>query len=73
MVRAEPIFTPTLWLPSEPERDIPGIARQLRNVVVASARMLDRPVEQWPRDEGGHLIRQFGDELDLDGLLRELG
>ena len=34
--------------------------------------MWDRPVDQWPRDERGHLIGQFGDELDLDELLREL-
>ena len=35
--------------------------------------MWDRPADQWPRDEQGHLIGQFGDELDLDELLRELG
>ena len=35
--------------------------------------MWDRPVEQWPRDAEGHLVGQFGDELDLDELLRELG
>ena len=35
--------------------------------------MWDRPADRWPRDEHGHLIGQFGDELDLDELLRELG
>ena len=31
----------------------------------------DRPVEQWPVDENGHLPPIFG-ELDLEDLLREL-
>ena len=35
--------------------------------------MWDRPVDEWPRDEAGHLLGQFGDELDLDALLAELG
>ena len=35
--------------------------------------MWDRPADRWPRDGQGHLIGQFGDELDLDELLRELG
>ena len=30
----------------------------------------DRPPEQWPRDEQGHIRGQFGD-LDLDDLLSE--
>jgi hypothetical protein len=34
--------------------------------------MWDRPVDQWPRDEQGHLIARFGDELDLHELLGEL-
>ena len=34
--------------------------------------MWDRPFERWPRDEHGHLIGQFGDELDLGELLLEL-
>jgi hypothetical protein len=34
--------------------------------------MWDRPAEQWPLDGEGHLVGQFGDELDLDELLREL-
>jgi hypothetical protein len=34
--------------------------------------MWDRPPEQWPRDEEGHAIPQFGPGLDLDDLLREL-
>ena len=34
--------------------------------------MWDRPFEQWPRDEAGHLVGR-GDDLDLDGLLVELG
>ena len=34
--------------------------------------MWDRPVEQWPRDDRGHMDARFGDELDLDELLREL-
>jgi catechol 2,3-dioxygenase len=35
--------------------------------------MWDRPLEQWPRDEHGHLAGQFGPDLDLDQLLNELG
>ena len=35
--------------------------------------MWDRPVDAWPRDEQGHLSGQFGSELDLEGLLGELG
>ena len=31
----------------------------------------DRPIEEWPRDEQGHLAGQ-GDEVDLDALLTEL-
>ena len=34
--------------------------------------MWDRPAEQWPLDGEGHLVGQFGDELDLDELLGEL-
>jgi catechol 2,3-dioxygenase len=34
--------------------------------------MWDRPPEQWPRDADGHLAGQFGPDLDLDDLLREL-
>jgi catechol 2,3-dioxygenase len=34
--------------------------------------MWDRPVERWPRDEAGHLVGQFGPDLDLDELLTEL-
>ncbi len=34
--------------------------------------MWDRPFELWPRDESGHLVGQFGPELDLDELLGEL-
>jgi hypothetical protein len=34
--------------------------------------MWDRPVEQWPRDEHGHLLGQSGGNLDLDALLHEL-
>lgn len=34
--------------------------------------MWDRPPEQWPRDEQGHIAGQFGPDLDLDDLLREL-
>ena len=29
----------------------------------------DRPIEEWPVDEQGHLRGQFGDELDLEDLL----
>ena len=29
-------------------------------------------VEQWPRDEQGHLVGVFGKELDLEELLTEL-
>jgi catechol 2,3-dioxygenase len=29
----------------------------------------DRPMEEWPVDEQGHLRGQFGEELDLDELL----
>ena len=32
----------------------------------------DRPMQQWPRDAGGHADMAMGDELDLDELLREL-
>ncbi len=32
----------------------------------------DRPMQQWPRDAGGHANMAMGDELDLDELLREL-
>jgi catechol 2,3-dioxygenase len=35
--------------------------------------MWDRPLGQWPRDEQGHIASGFGPDLDLDGLLRELG
>jgi catechol 2,3-dioxygenase len=31
----------------------------------------DRPVDDWPRDEAGHLRGEIGDELDLDALLAE--
>jgi catechol 2,3-dioxygenase len=31
----------------------------------------DRPYEQWPRDEAGHISGQFGDELDLDELIAQ--
>jgi catechol 2,3-dioxygenase len=31
----------------------------------------DRPFEQWPRDAEGHLQGAFGDDLDLDDLLKE--
>ena len=31
----------------------------------------DRPVEQWPRDEAGHLKADPGGPLDLEGLLAE--
>jgi len=34
--------------------------------------MWDKPIEQWPRDAQGHLSGQFGSELDIDELLREL-
>jgi catechol 2,3-dioxygenase len=34
--------------------------------------MWDRPPEQWPRDESGHSVPQFGPDLDLDELLCEL-
>jgi catechol 2,3-dioxygenase len=34
--------------------------------------MWDRPFEQWPRDDRGHLVGQMGPELDLDELLSEL-
>jgi catechol 2,3-dioxygenase len=34
--------------------------------------MWDRPVDQWPLDEQGHLRGEFGEELDLEGLLTEL-
>ncbi|MGA2012708.1 MAG: VOC family protein [Solirubrobacteraceae bacterium] len=34
--------------------------------------MWDRPVQRWPRDGDGHLVGQFGPELDLDELLGEL-
>ena len=30
----------------------------------------DRPPEEWPRDEAGHIQGQFGD-LDLEDLLSE--
>lgn len=30
--------------------------------------MWDRPYDEWPRDEQGHLVGR-GDDLDLDGLL----
>jgi len=33
--------------------------------------MWDRPVAEWPLDDAGR-IRFVGDDLDLDGLLREL-
>ena len=33
--------------------------------------MWDRPIEEWPRDEQGHLAGQ-GDDVDLDALLTEL-
>jgi len=33
--------------------------------------MWDRPFEEWPRDEQGHLTGRGGD-LDLDDLLGEL-
>ena len=35
--------------------------------------MWDRPRDKWPLDGQGHLAGQFGDELDLDALLTELG
>jgi catechol 2,3-dioxygenase len=31
----------------------------------------DRPYEQWPRDEEGHLVATFGEELDLEELLAQ--
>jgi catechol 2,3-dioxygenase len=34
--------------------------------------MWDRPPEQWPRDAEGHIAAEFGPDLDLDDLLREL-
>lgn len=34
--------------------------------------MWDRPVEQWPLDQHGHLTGPFGGELDLEALLLEL-
>ena len=34
--------------------------------------MCDRPVDEWPLDAQGHLAAGFGDELDLDELLRAL-
>jgi hypothetical protein len=34
--------------------------------------MWDRPPEQWPRDEQGHVAGQLGPDLDLDDLQREL-
>ena len=34
--------------------------------------MWDRPAEEWPRDADGHIDAQFGPDLDLDDLLREL-
>jgi catechol 2,3-dioxygenase len=35
--------------------------------------MWDRPSHEWPRDEHGQIIAQFGEELDLKELLTELG
>ena len=29
-------------------------------------------LRQWPRDEQGHIAAEFGPDLDLDDLLREL-
>jgi catechol 2,3-dioxygenase len=34
--------------------------------------MWDRPPEEWPRDAAGHAVPQFGPDLDLEDLLREL-
>lgn len=34
--------------------------------------MWDRPPEAWPRDEAGHMVGQFGPDLDLEELLTEL-
>ena len=34
--------------------------------------MWDRPAAQWPLDFEGHLVGQFGDELNLDELKTEL-
>ena len=34
--------------------------------------MWDRPPDQWPRDEQGHAAGGFGEDLDLEDLLREL-
>jgi catechol 2,3-dioxygenase len=34
--------------------------------------MWDRPVAAWQLDDAGHLVGQFGPELDLDELLTEL-
>ena len=34
--------------------------------------MWDRPIDQWPRDDAGHLVGVFDVELDLDELLHEL-
>jgi hypothetical protein len=34
--------------------------------------MWDRPPEQWPRDSEGHIAVEFGPDLDLDDLLKEL-
>jgi catechol 2,3-dioxygenase len=31
----------------------------------------DRPYEQWPRDEAGHIVGTFGEELDLEELLAQ--
>jgi len=35
--------------------------------------MWDKPAENWPRTPEGHQAVVFGEELDLDGLLAELG
>jgi catechol 2,3-dioxygenase len=34
--------------------------------------MWDRPFDAWPRDAAGHLSAEFGPDIDLDELLREL-
>ncbi|MGZ8634239.1 MAG: hypothetical protein ACXWZZ_10375 [Solirubrobacteraceae bacterium] len=31
----------------------------------------DRPVDQWPRDDDGHLVADPGSDLDLEALLAE--
>src|SRR4051794_36161566 len=31
----------------------------------------DRPFEQWPRDDAGHLRGEIGDEFDVEALLAE--